>query len=247
MSERDPLAELGARLQSGMRAAEGRPWWRQVVRGRPLGRSSRRTSAVLVVAAALLGGGTAAVATLGGDPAARPAPVPDKLPPALRDGAVLPDRSGRAVFVADGVQDGVRWRLSAAMCDYGSRRAVGVFLTVSNGGGGARCDVAAQLPGADPAAIARRRVFTYYDASSRRTWVFGAVPEGARSVAVAGGTGPGGAVAARPAAGLPGLRVFLTTVPGARPAPAVRVLDARGAVLETCRDGRCPTPITGAP
>lgn len=239
--DRDPLAELGARLHAGMREAERRPFWRGVVRKAALRRTSRHTSVLGALLVALLGGGTVAVATLGGD-GAEVAPAPAKLPPALRDGVVLPDRSGRSVFVADGVQDGVRWRLSASTCDYGTRRAVGVFLTLPSGGGGARCDVAAQLPGADPAAIARRRVFTYYDAASRRTWVFGAVPERARRAVVAGRE----VVAVRPAAGLRGLRLFLTTVAGAQPAPLVRVLDGRGAELERCTDGRCPTPIPGA-
>ena len=192
----------------------------------------------VLAAVALLGGGTAIATREDGPPAGD---APDRLPAALRDGAVLPDRTGGAVVVADGTRDGVRWRLSASTCDYGARRAVGVFLTVPGGGGGARCDVAAQLPGADPATIVQRRVFAYYDPQLGRTWVFGAVPARASAVAVAGATVP-----TRAAARLDGLRVFLTSLPGARGVPSVVARDGAGRVVERCVAARCPTPIPGA-
>src|SRR5262249_59318282 len=72
-------------------------------------------------------------------------PLPDAARPA---GAVAPEQAGGQVYVARGSARGVDWQLTASACDYGSVRAVGVFLTVPGGGGGARCGVATPLPGA---------------------------------------------------------------------------------------------------
>jgi hypothetical protein len=143
--------------------------------------------------------------------------------------------------------------LTASACDYGTVRAVGVFLTVPGGGGGARCDVATRTPGAglSPALLAQRLVQTYFDPVSGRTWAFGALPAGARSVEVEA-TGARTTVAAAPAdaeavakGGLPvGMRVFVAELDGARDVPLVTARDASGAVLLTCREGRCSPPTT---
>jgi hypothetical protein len=96
-------------------------------------------------------------------------------------------------------------------------------------------------------------VQTYFDPVSGRTWTFGAVPAGARSVDVSA-TGARTTVAAAPAdpdavvkGGLPaGMRVFVAVLDGARDVPLVTVRDAAGAPLLVCRDGRCAKP-NGAP
>jgi hypothetical protein len=179
-----------------------------------------------------------------------PAPLPDAVRP---PGSVAPQRAGEQVYVAAGTERGVAWRLTASACDYGTVRAVGVFLTVPGGGGGARCDVATRTPGAglSPALLAQRLVQTYFDPVARRTWAFGALPAGARSVDVVA-TGARTTVAAVPAdadavakGGLPaGMRIFVAELEGARDVPLVTARDAAGTVLLTCREGRCTPPTT---
>jgi hypothetical protein len=183
-----------------------------------------------------------------------PAPVP--LPDAARPpGAVAPHHAGDQVYVANGKLDGVAWRLSASSCDYAAVRAVGVFLTVPGGGGGARCDIASARTGGggvSPRILAERLVQTYFDPVAGRTWAFGALPAAARSVEVAA-TGARATVAAAPAepdavgrGELPaGMRVFVAALDGAREVPLVTVRDASHAVLLVCRDGRCTTPTQG--
>ena len=70
------------------------------------------------------------------------------------------------------------WRLTASACDYDRVRAVGVFLTVPGGGGGARCDVASERPGVgvSPTVLAQRLVQTYFDPVSARTGPSGRCP-----------------------------------------------------------------------
>ena len=181
------------------------------------------------------------------------APAPAPLPDAARPpGAVTPQRAGEQVYVGAGALGGVRWRLSASACDYGTVRAVGVFLDVPGGGGGARCDVASGTPGAggvSPRILATRLVQTYFDPVANRTWAFGALPSRARSADVVA-TGARVRVATPPAdaraivrGGLPdGMRVFVAALDGARDVPLVTARDAAGAVLLVCRDGRCATP-----
>jgi len=170
------------------------------------------------------------------------APAPPAPP-----GAERPARAGTQVWVAAGREDGVPWRLSASGCAVGDEVAVGLFLAVPGGGAGARCDVA---PRGVPR-VAARRVHTYVDPDARRTWAFGAAPAEARAVEVVARSFSTAAerrrVALRPAdpeavarGRLPaGLQVFVVALPGAREVPLVRVLDGTGAVLATCRDGRC--------
>jgi hypothetical protein len=132
-------------------------------------------------------------------------------------------------------------------------RAVGVFLTAPGGGGGARCDVATRTPGVgvSPGALAQRLVQTNFDPVSGRTWAFGALPAGARTVDVSA-AGASTIVPAVPAdldavakGGLPnGLRIFVAALDGARDVPLVTVRDASGAVLLICREGRCAPPTT---
>lgn len=181
------------------------------------------------------------------------APAPAPLPDAARPpGAVAPQHAGEQVYVGTGAVRGVRWRLSASACDYGTVRAVGVFLDVPGGGGGARCDVASGTPGAggvSPSILARRLVQTYFDPVADRTWAFGALPPRARSADVVA-TGARVRVATPPAdpraigrGGLPaGMRVFVAALDGARDVPFVTARDAAGAVLLVCRDGRCAAP-----
>jgi hypothetical protein len=167
---------------------------------------------------------------------------------------VAPERIGAQVYVAAGVQRGVAWRLTASACDYARVRAVGVFLTVPGGGGGARCDVASRRPGVgvSPSVLAQRLVQTYFDPVSGRTWAFGAVPAGARTVDVTGAAAST-TVAATPAdpdavakGGLPaGMRVFVAVLDGARDVPLVTVRDGAGAALLVCREGRCAPPSAG--
>jgi hypothetical protein len=94
-------------------------------------------------------------------------------------------------------------------------------------------------------------VQTYFDPVSGRTWAFGALPAGARTVDVSA-TGAHTTVAAEPAdpdatakGGLPaGMRVFVAVLDGPRDVPLVTVHDAAGAVLLVCREGRCAEPST---
>ena len=174
-----------------------------------------------------------------------PAPLPDSARP---PGAVAPQHAGEQVYVADGELRGVAWRLSASACDYASVRAVGVFLSVPGGGGGARCDIASGsgLGGVSPAILAERLVRTYFDPVANRTWAFGALPAAARDVDVVA-TGASATVASAPAdaeaigkGGLPaGMRTFVAALDGARDVPLVTARDASGAVLLVCRNGRC--------
>ncbi len=177
------------------------------------------------------------------------APAPATLPDSARPpGAVTPEHAGDQVYVAGGQLRGVTWRLSASACDYAAVRAVGVFLTVPGGGGGARCDIASGdgAGGLSPRILAERLVQTYFDPVANRTWAFGALPAAARSVEVAA-TGARVRVASTPAdaeaigkGGLPAsMRVFVAALDGARDVPLVTARDASGAVLLICRDGRC--------
>jgi hypothetical protein len=112
--------------------------------------------------------------------------------------------------------------------------------------------VAARRPGSSPRALAARRVQIYYDPVARRTWAFGALPAGARTVALASRPYGGGAartdrlaatavdVRAVQQGRLPrGLRVFVVALAGGRDVTRVQAADASGAVVLTCRDGRC--------
>jgi hypothetical protein len=228
------LAELGRDLH--------RAWRRPPRRSRLAG---WRRSAVVAVAMLVL----VPTALAARDAIWAPAPAP--LPQSARPpGAVAPRHAGEQVYVADGVLRGVSWRLSASACDYGTVRAVGVFLSVPGGGGGARCDIASGVPGTDggvsPGILATRLVQTYFDPVADRTWAFGAMPAAVRSVDVAA-TGARVRVGAAPAAreaiakgGLPaGMRTFVAALDGARDVPLVTARDAWGAVLLVCRNGRC--------
>jgi hypothetical protein len=239
VSSRDPdaiLAELGTEL----RAAWARPPRRALVPPH-----WRRGLVLVVLVLALV---PTALATRDAIWAPEPAPLPDSLRP---PGAVAPERAGAQVYVASGTERGVTWQLTASACDYGSVRAVGVFLTVPGGGGGARCDVASRLPGAGatPRALAQRLVQTYFDPVSGRTWAFGALPAGARTVDVTA-AGARVTVRATPAntdavakGGLPaGMRVFVAVLDGPRDVPLVTARDADGAALLVCREGRCAPP-----
>ena len=241
---RDPdalLAELGRELH--------RSWRRPPRRSRLAG---WRRSAVIALAMLVL------VPTALATRDAVWAPAPAALPDAARPpGAVEPLHAGEQVYVASGELRGVAWRLSASSCDYAHVRAVGVFLTVPGGGGGARCDVAAagEAPGAvSPSVLAERLVQTYFDPVAGRTWAFGALPAAARRVDVVA-TGAGATVAAVPAEPAavgrgnlpPGMRVFVAALEGARDVPLVTARGASGAVLLVCRDGRCSRPTTEGP
>jgi hypothetical protein len=242
---RDPdaiLAELGRDLQ--------RSWRRPPRRARLAG--WRRS---VLIAAAMLVLVPTALAARDAVWAPAPAPPPESARP---PGAVVPRYAGEQVYVADGRLRGVGWRLSASSCDYASVRAVGVFLSVPGGGGGARCDIATARDGTggvSPRILAQRRVQTYFDPVAGRTWAFGALPAAARSVEVAA-TGARVTVGAEPAdaravgrGDLPaGMRVFVAALDGAREVPLVTARDAAGAALLVCRDGRCTTPTTeGSP
>ncbi len=184
------------------------------------------------------------------------APAPARLPDSARPpDAVAPRHAGEQVYVASGALRGVAWRLSASACDYGDVRAVGVFLSVPGGGGGARCDIASSgAAGVSPRDLAQRLVQTYFDPVASRTWAFGAVPAAARSVEVAA-TGARASVPAAQAdatavgrGDLPaGMRVFVAALDGAREVPRVTARDAAGAVLIVCLDGRCTTPTKDGP
>ena len=167
---------------------------------------------------------------------------PTRRPP----GAVVPRHAGEQVYVAGGELRGVAWRLSASACDYAAVRAVGVFLSVPGGGGGARCDIASsgEAPGGvSPRILAERLVQTYFDPVAGRTWAFGALPASARSVSV-DATGARATVPAAPAdpravgrGDLPaGMRVFVAALDGARDVPRVVARDGSGAVLLICLD-----------
>lgn len=182
------------------------------------------------------------------------APDPVPLPDAARPpGSLAPRRTGAQVYVAAGAERGVAWRLTASACDYGQVRAVGVFLTVPGGGGGARCDVASRRPGlgVSPSVLARRLVQTYFDPVSGRTWAFGALPAAARTVDVTSAAART-RVAATPAdpdavarAACAGMRVFVAVLDGPHDVPLVTARDAAGAALLVCREGRCAPPAQG--
>jgi hypothetical protein len=179
------------------------------------------------------------------------APAPASLPDAARPpGAVAPLHAGEQVYVADGSLRGVAWRLSASACDYGDVRAVGVFLSVPGGGGGARCDLATRGPGlgASPEVLAQRLVQTYFDPVANRTWTFGALPADAREVDVHAGAArvTVASVPADPEAVAkgdlpPGMRVFVAALDGPSDVPVIAARDASGRVLLTCEQGRCTT------
>jgi hypothetical protein len=241
VSARDPDAIL-AELGHDLRAAWARPPRRALLARWPRG---------LVLVLALLALVPTALATRDAIWAPDPAPLPDVARP---PGAVTPQRTGAQVYVAAGHERGVAWRLTASACDYGRVRAVGVFLTVPGGGGGARCDVASRHPGVgvSPSVLAQHLVQTYFDPVSGRTWAFGAVPAGARTVDVTA-TGASARVAAAPAdpdavakGGLPaGMRIFVAVLDAARDVPLVTVRDGAGAVMLVCRQGRCAPPTQG--
>jgi hypothetical protein len=241
VSARDPEAIL-AELGRDLRVAWARPPRRALLARWPRG---------LVLVLALLALVPTALATRDAIWAPDPAPLPDAARP---PGSFAPQRTGAQVYVAAGAERGVSWRLTASACDYGRVRAVGVFLNVPGGGGGARCDVASRRPGVGvtPSVLARRLVQTYFDPVSGRTWAFGALPAAARTVDVRGAAGST-RVAATPAdpdavakGGLPaGMRLFVAALDGARDVPLVTVRDAAGAVLLVCRQGRCSPPSTG--
>lgn len=216
MSVRDPDAVL-AELGEALRAA-----WERPRRARPIARHPAR----LVIAAAA---GFALVPTA---VATRDAIWSDDAPPVpapLRAPHVPP--AGSQVYVGSGSYRGVAWQLSAAAC--GS--AVGVFLTVPGGGGGARCDAGA-------APDARHRAYAYYDPRADRTWVFGVASARARSVEAGGRTVvavPAAAEAIRRGRLHRGMRVYALALDGSRGLPTVRILGAEGRVLETCVDGGC--------
>lgn len=241
---RDPeavLAQLGRDLQ--------RAWCRPRRRSRLAG--WRRS--VLIAGATLVLVPTA-LATRDAVWAPAPAPLPDSARP---PGAVVPRHAGDQVHVAGGELRGVAWRLSASSCDYAAVRAVGVFLSVPGGGGGARCDIASERDGTgavSPRALAERLVQTYFDPVAGRTWAFGALPAAARSVEVAATgarTTVGAAPADRKAVGrgdLPaGMRIFVAALDGAREVPLVTARDASGSALLVCRDGRCTIPTKEGP
>jgi hypothetical protein len=241
MSARDPEAIL-AELGHDLRAAWARPPQRRLRARWPRG---------LVLILALLALVPTAVATRDAIWAPEPAPLPAGVRP---PGAVAPQRTGAQVYVAAGVERGVAWRLTASACDYGRVRAVGVFLSVPGGGGGARCDLASPRPGVgvSPGVLARRLVQTYFDPVSGRTWAFGALPAAARTVDVTS-AGAATSVVATPAdpdavakGGLPaGMRVFVAVLDGAHDVPLVTARDASGAALLICREGRCAPPNPG--
>jgi hypothetical protein len=241
VSARDPDAIL-AELGHDLRAAWVRPPRRALFSRWPRG---------LVLVVALLALVPTALATRDAIWAPEPAPLPDAARP---PGAFSPQRTGAQVYVAAGSERGVAWRLTASACDYGRVRAVGVFLTVPGGGGGARCDVASRRPGVgvSPSVLAQRLVQTYFDPVSGRTWAFGALPAAARTVEVRGAAAST-TVAATPAdpnavakGGLPGgMRVFVAVLDGARDVPLVIARDGSGAALLVCREGRCAPPTPG--
>jgi hypothetical protein len=235
VSARDPgviLAQLGGDLH--------RAWRRPPRRSRI---ASWRPG--LLLALAMLVVVPTAVATRDAIFAPAPAPLPDAARP---PDAVAPLHAGEQVYVAAGSLRGVAWRLSASACDYGDVRAVGVFLSVPGGGGGARCDLATRGAGGgvSPDVLAHRLVQTYFDPVANRTWAFGALPSAARRVDIAA-TAAQATVASLPAdpeavakGGLPArMRVFVAALEGPRDVPAIAARDAAGRILLTCEQGRC--------
>ena len=254
MSGRDPdqiLDALGGALQDAW-AADTRRRAGGIVRvlGLPLrgrGRAGRRSLiATAVVALALV---PTAIATRDAVWAPDPPPLPAQLRP---HDAVIPGAAGTPVYVGAGTAGAVAWRLSATTCRYGHVQAVGLFLSVPGGGAGARCDVASRQPGASPAALAARRVQTYYDPVSGKTWAFGALPAQARTVTITSRPYGAGAAWTRQIAAMPvggqaieqghlpaGLRVFVVALAGGRDVAHVTVADATDTTILTCEDGRC--------
>jgi hypothetical protein len=250
MSGRDPdaiLDELGAALEDAWALNGAR---RRALPVRiPLPRLRTGHRGLIAAAATALALVPTAIATREAVWAPDPPPLPAQLRP---HDPVTPGTAGTPVYVGAGRQRGVAWRLSATTCRYGTIEAVGLFLSVPGGGAGARCDVAARAPGASPAALAARRVQTYYDPASNVTWAFGALPAGARTVEVTsrpygGGTPATERVSAAAVDGraieqgqLPsGVRVFVVALAGGRDVAHVRVSDDAGDLLLTCEDGRC--------
>jgi hypothetical protein len=255
VSGRDPdqiLDELGSALQGAWAADARRPRAAAGLRalrgrGRRHGRAGRR--GLIAAAAVALALVPTAIATRDAVWAPDPPPLPAQLRP---HDAVVPGGAGTPVYVGAGTADSVAWRLSATTCRYGHVEAVGLFLSVPGGGAGARCDVASRQPGASPEALAARRVQTYYDPVSGKTWAFGALPAQARTVTVTsrpygGGPAQTDRIAATPVDGqaieqghLPGdLRVFVLALAGGRDVAHVTVADATNTTILTCLDGRC--------
>lgn len=216
MSARDPeaiLAELGASLRAA---------WERPRRLRPVVRHPVRAAVAAVVALALVPTALATRDAIWSDDAP---PVPAQ----LRAPHATP--AGSQVYVAAGRYAGIDWRLSAAAC--GS--AVGVFLTVPGGGGGARCD-----SGAAP--DARHRTYAYYDPVADRTWVFGIAPADARSVEADGRSAaavPAAEEAVRRGGLHTGMRVYVLALEGSRELPPVRIVGPAGRLLERCIGGSC--------
>jgi hypothetical protein len=252
MSGRDPdqiLAELGGALEGAWAADEAASRGRRLSAFARVRRPRAGRRGVMAAAVAALALVPTAIATRDTVWAPDPPPLPAQLRP---HDAVVPGASGPPVYVGAGTQREVGWRLSATTCRYGHVAAVGLFLTVPGGGAGARCDVASRRADASPEALAARRVQTYYDPVSGKTWAFGALPAEARTVAVTSRPYGGGAartdrVAAAPVDGraieqghLPGaLRVFVIALEGGRDVAHVGVADGAGRVILTCDDGRC--------
>jgi hypothetical protein len=231
VSAREPdqvLEDLGAAVERAWERRRARPLWRRLL-------PARRGALIAAVAGLLL------VPTAVATQEVLFAPKPPALPAGLRGpGAQDPTTAGTAAYVARG--EG--WRLSASTCEYGSMRVVGVFLTVPGGGAGARCDAAA------PAVLAARRIHTYFDPQTARTWIFGTLPAAARSVSVslseqgAESTKRFPALASDPravtSARLPaGMRVLVASVPGAPEVLGVTAGDVRGEIVLRCEGGRC--------
>jgi hypothetical protein len=263
-SHRDPdavLAELGRRLDRAYSAAPGarRGGLRLPARlGRIAGR--RRWVAAGAVAALLVG--PTAIATHDTLFTTAPPTAPGALD---GPGALTPDAAGTPVYVADGTDAGVRWRLSASLCRYGAVQAVGLFLDVPGGGAGARCDVAARGQGTgypsgapSPAALRDRRIQSYIDPVSGRTWVFGVLPPEAAAVVIRTRDLQAGATSAAAPTRVPtvpidpravprgvpaGLRVFAVALPGAREVAGSAATTTSGTPVLRCgRDGRCLRP-----
>ncbi|HMJ36168.1 MAG TPA: hypothetical protein VK501_19860 [Baekduia sp.] len=251
MSGRDPdqiLHELGGALQDAWAADARRrhAWPRPRVLGLRL-RVGRR--GLVAAAAAALALVPTAIATRDAVWAPDPPPLPAQLRP---HDAVVPGAGGTPVYVGEGTQRDVAWRLSATTCRYGPVQAVGLFLTVPGGGAGARCDVATRQSGASPQALAARRVQTYYDPVSGKTWAFGALPAEARMVSVTSRPYGGGAARTEHVAATPvdaraieqghlpaGLRVFVVALDGGRDVAHVAVTDTNNNSILTCDGGRC--------
>ncbi len=236
MTAREPddvIAELGVRLRAGMAQAEQQPWWRRALRRRP--------HRPVLLALVLCAFASTALATRD---VLRAPSIPD-LPPSLRaPGSLAPDRSTLPTYVADGARDGIPWRLSASACDYGGVQVIAAFLDVRGGGGGTRCDVAVTTSGATPQTLARRRIQTYYDPLTDRTWVFGVLPAAAATATVGHARAELVGLDERGAAGagLPdGLKALVTTVPGAPDRLRVDVADAAGLTILSCTSGSCHT------